>query len=263
MVKDFDNKVYLFDVDFGERIGPLQDLMQIPLGGFDFSVGADFSKSKFPWVDFRKSRFGFQSLFDNAIFQKRCDFSGSVFDFGVVFRNASFLSIASFSDCRFDAFVDFSVDLDKASTCSFSGLDFSGSIFLGDVDFTGRKFLGPTNFSNVVFNRPPKFHHCEIHQDTTFAGAKFPPATGSEDAVRAYRTLKLAFSKQQAIREEQHFFRLEMAEEALRESGVKRFLFWMYRVFSDYGFSVTRPLIFWMVGVCFLTIAYGLLSWLG
>jgi hypothetical protein len=54
--------------------------------------------------------------------------------------------------------------------------------------------------------------------------------------------LKLAFNKQQAIREEQRFFKLEMEEETLRETGLKRQLFVAYKFFSDYGFSITRPL---------------------
>lgn len=88
---------------------------------------------------------------------------------------------------------------------------------------------------------PPKFHGCELHQDTSFEGAEFPKPTGSEEAARAFRTLKLAFSKQQAIREEQRFFKLEMEEETLRETGLKRQLFVTYKYFSDYGFSITRP----------------------
>ena len=73
----------------------------------------------------------------------------------------------------------------------------------------------------------------------------------------AYRTLKLAFNKQQAVREEQRFFRLEMEEETLRETGIKRWLFRAYKTFSDYGFSVTRPLKYGGLGVLVLTLLYG------
>jgi hypothetical protein len=151
---------------------------------------------------------------------------------------------------------------------AFGSIDFSGTTFLGGVDFSGRKFLGRTCFgplSNdfkheqvkrdyngsvvfdgnnklvweandtshpgyVRFNKAPIFHGCELHQDTSFEGAQFPPASGSEEAARAYRTLKLAF-------------RLEMEEETLRETDLKRWLFKAYKYTSDYGFSIARPLL--------------------
>lgn len=64
----------------------------------------------------------------------------------------------------------------------------------------------------------------------------------------------------QAVREEQQFFKLEMAEEAKSENGVRQCLFLAYRCLSDYGFSINRPII----GLVFITIIfamlYGLLS---
>lgn len=174
---------------------------------------------------------------------------------------------------------------------AFSEIDFSGATFLGTADYSNRRFDGKLNFGllpeefkckNIaygyindcgeskevcnqrrysVFSLPPKFHGCEVHQDTCFEGAKFPEPTGSAEAVRAYRTLKLAFSKQQAIREEQRFFRLEMAEETLRETGVKRWFFKAYQVVSEYGFSVVRPMAY-LVALPFgwLMVLYACLS---
>ena len=178
----------------------------------------------------------------------------------------------------------------------FEGLFFTGSQFEGGVDFSNRKFSKTSLFNQtenvndilrngigiplkdvmgniqhvehigihpVFFRVAPKFFGCELHQDTSFEGAEFPKPTGSEQAARIYRTLKLAFNKQQAIREEQRFFKLEMEEETLRETGLKRWLFKAYKTFSDYGFSITRPLTYGGLGVLALTAAYGILSWPG
>ncbi len=182
---------------------------------------------------------------------------------------------------------------------AFQSISFAGAYFAAEADFSNRKFTGTTDFGclpkkrpcldeagqkkvneknaltwednpvplchghHVRFNKAPKFHGCELHQDTTFDGAEFPPASGSDEAARAYRTLKLAFSKQQALREEQRFFKLEMEEEALRERGLKRGLFWAYKHFSDYGFSVWRPLC-WALGVsAVMAMLYGVSSMLG
>jgi hypothetical protein len=54
-----------------------------------------------------------------------------------------------------------------------------------------------------------------------------------------------------------------MEEETLRETGLKRLLFQAYKTFSDYGFSIIRPLKYGGLGVLGLTVLYGLLSWLG
>jgi hypothetical protein len=186
----------------------------------------------------------------------------------------------------------------------FQTVDFSGACF-DEVTFSNRRFLGKTSFAKLPdgysqldflrdhrgrqryntlgelssakpplpnqlhtsFAHAPQFHGCELHQDTSFDDAVFPPdigkTEGNEDATRAYRTLKLAFSKQQAIRQEQRFFKLEMEEETLRETGLKRWLFKAYKTFSDYGFSTMRPLKYWGLGVLVFTTLYGLLSWLG
>jgi hypothetical protein len=177
---------------------------------------------------------------------------------------------------------------------AFEEVSFHQARFLGAVTFQNRRYRSCTLFSHQgqrrrvkrdvqgyiqrderngicweldpdqrQFLQAPKFHGCELHQDTSFDNADFPSATGSEEAARAYRTLKLAFSKQQAIREEQRFFRLEMEEETQRETGLKRWLFQAYKTLSDYGFSIKRPLTYGGLSVLALTVVYGLLSWLG
>jgi uncharacterized protein YjbI with pentapeptide repeats len=188
----------------------------------------------------------------------------------------------------------------------FHDIDFSGAIFLKRVNFSNRRFKAKTNFGPLAENikrlqavrdalgnlkfkangqvffeeskdqsRPayfaaaPIFHGCELHQDTSFDGAQFPPdigeTEGNEEAARAYRTLKLAFSKQQAVREEQRFFRHEMAEERLQHwnKAVEFFrdrknnealielsrwlLHLIYKTASGYGFSSRKPFFMWIL----------------
>lgn len=182
----------------------------------------------------------------------------------------------------------------------FPHINCSGALFEREVNFSNRKFTRSARFGNyeqssitnikrdmnglpiydekgnprtkqsdtvngqpTSFQTPPIFHGCELHQDTSFAGAIFPPATGNDSAARAYRTLKLAFGKQQAIREEQRFFHLEMDEEAQRESGLRGWLFKAYKIFSDYGFSVKIPMSYLGYSIIMFTLMYGLLSWVG
>lgn len=213
--------------------------------GAQFGNGCDFSNAR--WgdrVDFRGVQFGHD-----------CNLRETLWGVSANFYGMSWPELCDVygDDQNFQRAQKWSESL-GVSPMEFRSIDFSGASFLGDVSFTNRHFKARTNFGltkknstfhnlHTTFGAAPKFHGCELHQDTSFEGAVFPSATGSEEAARAYRTLKLAFSKQQSIREEQRFFRLEMEEETLRETGLKRWLFKAYKTFSDYGFSVTRPLL--------------------
>ncbi|WP_372658028.1 pentapeptide repeat-containing protein, partial [Hydrogenophaga sp.] len=203
--------------------------------------------------------------FDGAIFGGSADFENTVFGDEVVMRATTFGGRDKFS-CGAGYVSPASVDaaLKRAGEPagrkalqrgSFQRVDFSGAIFQGAVDFTGRRFLGETNFGRMqqrctfqrtvadglqnetierrstVFVHAPSFHECKLHQNTSFEGASFPVAQGREAAARAYRTLKLAFAQQQATREEQRFFRLEMAEEALMALPLRAWLttWWQQR----------------------------------
>lgn len=247
----FENKNY---ANFsGEKI-TISDLSLL-----DFGKDALFFKTRFSqdWVEFNFDNNTPAFVIDQRLsFEKSCfssfvDFSGAIFFdstvfFETAFENALFVG----ADFRREVFFDkaiFRGDVDFKGA-SFSGQVFAGAIFHKDVDFSNCKFKSKISFRNAHFlSSPPKFHGCELHQDTSFEGAVFPPATGDEDAASAYRTLKLAFSKQQAIREEQRFFRLEMEEETLRRTGAERWFFMAYKILSDYGFSVTRPMFFLLV----------------
>ena len=202
-------------------------------------------------ISFRSFHFGRRTSFKRATFQEKTSFIDANFGDFSSFHQAKFYKDSLFRSSA------------KNNDGSFLRIRFSYCRFEGKADFSNRLFLGSSSFKGTNFGVAPIFHGCELHQDTSFEGAEFPKPTGSEQAARAYRTLKLAFSNQQAIREEQRFFKLEMEEETLRETGLKRLLFKAYKTFSDFGFSITRPLTYGGLGVLGLTAAYGILSWLG
>jgi hypothetical protein len=153
---------------------------------------------------------------------------------------------------------------DVRINCIFSDeASFKGTTFKGAAVFTGSQFEGRTSFAKAAngaitkFAYAPEFFACEIHPDTSFEDAKFPNnSKGDETELRAYRTLKLAFANHQATREELFFFRREMREEQRLKQAAKKpmtetlnsfrlpaFFFCLYDFFSDYGFSVQRPLL--------------------
>jgi Pentapeptide repeats (9 copies) len=115
-----------------------------------------------------------------------------------------------------------------------------------------RRLLKMRKFRSTIFEGAPVFHNCKLYVDTSFDDAIFPAATGNLDAARAYRTLKIAFSQQQAIKEEQRFFKLELAEEAKRIPLYlpRRWLFGAFWLFSNYGFGVWLPFVWWLICIC-------------
>lgn len=251
-------------------------------------------------VEFKWAHWGSRVCFKNASWLGNASFVGAQFGEDAKFYACTWMGAANFSASSWDLVPSGSgvaqlEDIKKqaqkkcVSPDSFVKIDFSGCHFSSGVDFSNRQFKKKTVFSMVTrkikrapdgaavyiagklqwvksgssggvkFGQPPIFHGCELHQDTSFDGAEFPPATGSDEAARAYRTLKLAFNKQQALREEQRFFRLEMAEEA-KSSGKAQPLYWLYRVSSDYGFSLWRPFVAFLVLLLVFAQVYGYYS---
>lgn len=152
---------------------------------------------------------------------------------------------------------------------------FNGATFRDRASFTGRQFLAATDFGirrgktsengdpspdkPTRFMGIPDFHGCKFHQDTNFDGAIFETPLNQE-AARAFRTLKLAMEQLKATREEQKFFRLEMKAEHPSLPWGKRWISTLYSLFSDYGFSLWRPIV-WLLSLSLLFgMAYGLLA---
>jgi hypothetical protein len=255
-----------------------------------FGYSASFDETQFGESShFDEAQFAGGASFDRATFGKRACFIGTQFGDPVRFHYAQFGDDVHFDARKRDQMQSwrghqmssnaqwakaYGLDPEQFPSASFSGVDFEGR-----VSFFGRKFDGPLQFTpqsyvsilpdkSVVgwqratkFGAAPIFHECKFNQDTSFEKAIFPAATGSEEAARAYRTLKLAFTQQQAIREEQRFFKLEMLEEAKsaeKNNDRTRLLYRGYEYFSDFGFSVSRPLYVLIMSTVTALILYGL-----
>lgn len=239
--------------------------------------------------NFQGSQFGKSANFSGVQLGQHADFTGTQFGDGADFTG---LDWASLNHPTIDSIGGISDIKDLAETRglspeSFNSIDFRGATFLGKLDFSGRTFKNRTNFGRlphqltakritpdgkvidkslpmgypVTFGQAPLFHNCKLHQDTTFDGAEFSPPSKdpsrNDKAARAYRTLKLAFAQQQATRQEQDFFRLEMNEEAACAGWYQRWLFSLYRQISNFGFSLLRPTILLFGALLIASIIYG------
>lgn len=251
------------------------------------------------FCDFDSSEWGKFSIFFQVVFGNYTTFNNCKFANMVCFDYTEFKGITTFVGSTFEGGVRF---IGKPKESFFHDISFAGCHFKGAVDFGQRSFKGPTTFSSIpkksklhlikldtigdivygqhigipimvekeniprltIFSVAPNFHGCELNQDTSFDGVIFPKAQGTEKSARAYRTLKLAFSKQQAVKEEQRFFKLEMDEEAkIAFSFRKKYpwigqrpLFLIYKGISDYGYSVGRPLILLILSLIIFSTIY-------
>ena len=250
--------------------------------GATFGRDSDFSKAKFQTsAHFQGAQFDQYASFEACQFgaevgqplpndpEPCAHFEGAQFAGNANFRNARFYGHAiltgqewhelrrHFSDqTEFEAARTWGTQ-HGTTPFAFDNVDFGGAAFWGVANFERKVFRRHGNFlrsssspqveRRTTFHRVPRFCACTLYPSMSLEGAVFPLASGNADDARAYRSLKLAFSQQQAVREEQHFFRLEMDEEAQRETGLKRWLFRAYRFFSDYGFSIGKPLVVLLV----------------
>ena len=252
--------------------------------GASFGVGASFVGASF----------GVGASFKGASFEDMTNFNGASFEDMASFEGASFGNGADFAALSPKETEELwrSIGLTGKKTVArktkaeasemksdaFKSIFFAGASFKGDASFQGRRFLDATDFGmtkkDIAVLQPggekrvipkgtptrffgvPNFHGCALHQNTSFDGAEFK-APPSPEAARAYRTLKLAFAQQHALREEQKFFRLEMQAEAGTARFPRKQLFRLYEACSDYGFSLRRPIGLWLITLVVLGALYG------
>ena len=230
-------------------------------------------------IYFNGAHFGSNTNFDLSIWLGAVSFSGC----GV--SGLSNATILNPKDERTPVIIN-SKTYQEIGKITFMGAKFHGKVFFDDRNFTdGANFSSFTSNESVkivcrdnqndalyennelkyevageqelisIFHYPPHFFGTELHPNTSFDNVKFPPPSGCKESVRIYRDLKLKSGNQKAIREEQRFFRLEMKEEKYNSQGIQKMLYWSYHKFSNFGFSVKRPIMFLVIsGLLFCSI---------
>ena len=263
-----------------------EEYRQADLAGVVFPGPIDFKRydkeHPFRPVSFRRAAFSGDASFREAAFSGDADFSEAAFSGYADFREAAFSGDADFRESAFSGDANFSgaakatgrggrrydmrltgapgedgawaakgeaLSPATPSRSTFQRIDFSGCTFGGPADFNNRRFTDTTSFRGAVFERAPKFHNANLHQDTDFTGTKFPDVT-SENAVRNYRTLKLAMENVRARQEEAMFFAYEQRSLRKRED-TPRMTRWASAIYdgaAEYGQNFVLPVL-WMLFV--------------
>ena len=218
-------------------------------GEFAFSGTACYGS-----VTFAESQFVGPVDFSHAGFPNSVTFGECKFESRAEFTNATFNN-ARFDRAVFRRDVDFSADPDR----KFESAIFTHARFEGTARFWRRRFTGITVFRAVHFEQPPEFFNAELPDEVDFEHATYGAMTkkNAYSAEAAYRTLKQKMNKMQHHRAETMFFAKEMcARQFIEKNKLLGGLYWVYGKWSDYGQSVSRPLVGLVVVAVISFLAY-------
>ncbi|HAM46397.1 MAG TPA: hypothetical protein DCO73_01530 [Alphaproteobacteria bacterium] len=224
-------------------------------------AGATFGKL----AGFSVAKFRGSAAFVDATFGEFAGFDGATFGKHAGFESATFGGTANFADAVFIGTASFRASSESREKRRFSHVRFNGAEFRSSCSFENREFSAAASFAHATFQDLVAFHGCTFHQGISFFGTKFLATRGTDDEEteeleRAYRTLKLAMENLRARNEEARFFALEM--ECHRQRGdvprLERAFASLYKQVSEYGQSISRPLVYLFVSLG----AFALLYWI-
>jgi uncharacterized protein YjbI with pentapeptide repeats len=256
-------------------------------GGADFTLaefGPDpgkISATSLNAAIFSGASFGSLASFQAAKF--RCDAHFENADF----RDLNCASIAE-EKTEFHGAANFKGGAETESgirNVTVHSAKFDDAVFQGEVNFRNREFQDDTSFDGATFKRAPSFHGSEFHPKTSFTGARFEWRSGlrlapwkriavsrfpfqSQNALQSLRldnrylagvsdSFRVLTTLAKEIESSELAFAFHREEQRSKHdrsagSDVPRseaFFGAMYGLFSDYGGSLSRPLL-WSTAIC-------------
>lgn len=254
------NKGYaVFGVDFSHFIFPAE----VRLGGTYFPHHVTFEKAKFfgknhcesievqGFADFNEVAFYETAIFKQAHFHAAADFGGAIFNGVTMFNKSRFYEQGRFHYAK-----------------SLNYIAFNEATFGGNALFEGMLFMEEANFLHTDFARdlilkeasftllPPTLNGAKIGGILNVIRTKWPDANKSRrDAAEialAYSQLKRRMEelKLHDLELEFHAKELDAKSHDTKNFILKRWLIVLYDVFSGYGLSIIRPVLwlFFLLG---------------
>jgi hypothetical protein len=230
-----------------------------------FSGHAEFNFARFNGnANFKSVSFASSVNFRDVYFARAVNFSTAKFAGDALFSGTSFHGSAWFAQSNFDAFTTF-------SQAHFSRGAYFGAIF-GRRAFSlaGTTFDGVPDFTQSHFEEAPRLDDVHIGPGLYGPGGMFQKLgrrgrrlyVDFRHRPARYRALKrLAIEGRDHVRE-QMFFASEISSTRFLSDWPLPFRFWhrsgwngffrfwfgvFYQVFSDFGRSILRPLVFWLL----------------
>lgn len=233
--------------------------------GVSFLESVDFRHAVFRGdADFQGAHCSNNAFFEEAHFLEFAIFEGASFSESAYFVQATFSRITSFENAVFSEGANFQSatfadDIGLCGAVFCRNASFRGANFSGEALFSGAKFNGAVSFAPhpeqheparpVRFKRaPPEFFNSALHEDTNFTDVAWPKVPDTrEEAIRhrrAYERLKLLMDAQKRVYDEHFFHRKEMeCREVEAKTWLTRWSIRAFRVLSDFGWSLTRPIV--------------------
>jgi uncharacterized protein YjbI with pentapeptide repeats len=251
-----------------------------------FAKDATFSSATFSGdANFSSATFSGSTLFDSAMFSEGAYFGSATFSGGTYFGSATFSGITYFGSATFSGYANFSSAtfsmssnprlwkiipvIDKFSSAplskifpaivnfssaTFFHVDFTEATFSDDAGFVNAEFTANAFFAHARFETSvPDFRGARMHEATEWHGINWPPAPQDKDSaqaqVYAYERLKQEMERLKKHEDEQFFFRKELrARRGLIPPLSGAWLLnYLYEASSDYGQSISRPLLWLFV----------------
>ena len=248
----FKGDVEFENAQFNIQAGQQQNLFpwgwkQASFQGTTFKGRVDFTDTNFHGITyFSKARFEDEAVFDKVTFDKLAVFHTSTFDGETRFAGADFKDHADFRAIQ---------------SMSAFGLDDLDDV-LQDRDCGVAKFSTVPDFQQATFVGAPRLDTAKIEPQHTrnisFAAVK-TFFKGDLEKEGRWRSLKRLATQGHDHASEQLFFR----EELLARRGVTdrywHASFWLgvfYQIFSDFGRSLIRPLLWWATGTLVFAAIY-------
>ncbi|MCJ8332952.1 MAG: pentapeptide repeat-containing protein [Epibacterium sp.] len=208
-------------------------------------------------IDLRNTRFSNTVFLEHLVFAQAAQFGSATFTQAAWFKSATFTQDARFGAATFTQDAEF-------HSATFDGFAHFPEVKFGEdrdkicvADFRDCQFAKPTNFRDAVFlNRYPIFSGAVLHDKTSFTAEEehWPNGTEklSEDDAKAARescaVIRHSLAKQGLPEDEHFFFRREMQFARQIGSFWQRLPYHLFGIFSEYGYSIKRPL-WWLFGL--------------
>ena len=235
----FDGATFLGSASFNEVI---------------FEVEAWFKDVTFTQgLTFQSVTFAETAVFRGSTFSVNADFREAVFSGGTDFSEATFSGNTDFSEVTFEDLAWFN------SVCFEKPSRFSDARFNTNASFNSAQIKQAFDLSGARFKEVPDFRqtHCEeapllddVHIDSTIIKQRKSSHDPDFTVTANYRALKRL-----AIQGHDHKHEVEFFAEELRSKRLmvdKRWhwdwiLSGVFQITSDYGRSILRPLLFWLL----------------
>ncbi len=203
---------------------------------------------------FDKTRFNSEALFRKTEFQCDVYFLEAVFSQHVNFKNCIFEGKSYFWDAKFTA-----RELTPWEIGVVFFANFQNAIFKHDTSFHGANFEVETQYTEAEFYGDAEFNAAKFSKDVRFFRVKFGGGIFFNDsefhgeAARRLGQMKLLAETSGATDQALNFNALEL-QAKMRLPNSKWWFRWvtkLYELFSDFGRSFAKPIIWYSVLICF------------